>query len=193
VLIPRPESELIVEAALALFPRPDARLTAIDVGTGSGCLAVSLAVERPMWTVIATDVSSAALEVARRNARRHGAGERVSFLEGDLFGANDRHADLVVSNPPYVPEPARPALQPEVRDYEPACALFGGSDGMGVVRRLVTETPVHLRPGGYLIFEFGLGHDVEVADTLAASAELELVDLKRDLQGIARTAVARRR
>lgn len=193
VLIPRPETELIVEAALALFPGSNDRLTIVDVGTGSGCLAVSLAIERPASTVVATDVSPAALEVARRNARRHGVDGRVTFHEADLFAPGVDRVDLIVSNPPYVPAPSRPALQPEVRDHEPSVALFGGSDGLALVGRLVAEAPLHLRPGGYLIFEFGLGQEVEVADAIAASAALDLIDLSRDIQGIARTAITRRR
>jgi release factor glutamine methyltransferase len=192
VLIPRPETELIVEATLELFPSRLSGIAIIDAGTGSGCLAVALAVERPAARIVATDISEAALDVARRNARRHGVADRVRFRCEDLFGSSVDAVDLAVSNPPYVDLRAQPALQPEVRDYEPAVALFAGN-GLSMVERVVAEAPARLRSGGYLIFEFGYGQDVEVEDLIAASPDLDFVQLRRDLQGIARTAVARRR
>ena len=101
--------------------------------------------------------------------------------------------DAIVANPPYVVDRAAPALQPEVRDYEPALALFGGSEGFDLVTRLVAEAPSRLRPGGHLVFEFGLGQDVEVEELLEQAPDLTLLEMRRDLQGIARTAVAQRR
>jgi len=195
VLIPRPATELIVEALLELFPNRDAALTIADVCTGCGCVAVAVAHERPGATVIASDISPAALAVARRNADRHGVGRRVSFRTGDLLGgleSVERPFDAILANPPYVVDRARPALQPEVRDFEPAVALFGGSDGLELITRLVAEAPRKLRPGGYLIFEFGLGQDVEIEELVERAPELALVGVRRDLQGISRTAVAQR-
>jgi release factor glutamine methyltransferase len=192
VLIPRPATELIVEAIQELHPDRNAPLTIADVCTGCGCVAVAIAIERPSAIVEATDISRPALEVARRNAARHGVGDRVTFTHGDLLDHLDRVFDAIVANPPYVIDRARPALQPEVRDHEPSVALFGGEDGLSLVARLIEDAPSRLRPGGHLIFEFGLGQDVEIEDLLAAAPELTLVGLRRDLQGIARTAIARR-
>jgi release factor glutamine methyltransferase len=193
VLIPRPATEMIVEAMLELFRDRDAPLAVADICTGCGCVAVAIADERRAATVVATDISREALEVARRNAVRHGVDDRVTFRHGDLLEGIDRQLDAIVANPPYVVDRAAPALQPEVRDYEPAVALFGGTEGFDLVTRLVAEAPSRLRPGGYLVFEFGLGQDVEVEELMERTPELTLVDLRRDLQGIARTAIAPRR
>ena len=192
VLIPRPATELIVEALQELFPDRAVPLAIADVCTGCGCVAVAIAHERPSAEVIATDISRPALEVARRNAARHGVADRVVFKQGDLLEDVSGSFDAIVANPPYVIDRARPALQPEVRDHEPSVALFGGADGLSLVARLIAGAPARLRAGGYLIFEFGLGQDVEVEDLIEASPELTLVGLRRDLQGIARTAIARR-
>ena len=193
VLIPRPATELIVEVILELFPDRTAPLTVADICTGCGCVAVAIAHERPAARVVATDISPEALEVARRNAARHGVGDRIAFRHGDLLHGIDGPLDAVVANPPYVVDGARNALQPEVRDHEPAVALFGGREGLDLVTRLVAEAPRRLRAGGYLVFEFGLGQDVEIEELIWGSPDLELIELRRDLQGIARTVVARRR
>ena len=192
VLIPRPATELIVEAMRELFPDRSVPLSIADVCTGCGCVAVAIAHERPTTTVKGTDISRPALLVARRNAARHGVADRVTFVHGDLLEGFTGSFDAIVANPPYVIDRAGPALQPEVRDHEPPVALFGGVDGLVLVTRLVAGAPSRLRPGGYLVFEFGLGQDVEIEALLNASPELTLVGLRRDLQGIARTAIARR-
>jgi release factor glutamine methyltransferase len=193
VLIPRPATELIVEATLELFRDRARPLSVADVCTGCGCLGVAIAHERPAAQVVASDISHEALAVARRNAFRHGVADRLRFRHGDLLDGVEGIFDLIVANPPYVVDRAAPALQPEVRDYEPAVALFGGAEGLDLVTRLVGEAPIRLRSGGYLVFEFGLGQDVEIEDLLAGTPELTLLELRRDLQGIARTAVAQRR
>jgi len=190
VLIPRPESELIVEAALESFPRSGGVLDIADVGTGSGCLAVTLARERPASRIIATDISSEALEVARLNARRLGVGSRIELVETDLLNGVEREFDLIVSNPPYVPERDRPQLQPEVREYEPARALFAGDDGLSIIRRLVDQAPARLKPEGRLIFEFGFGQADDIRTLLSNTRSMVLLDLRRDLQGIPRVAIA---
>ena len=191
VLIPRPETELIVEAALALVP-PRQLFTMIDVCTGSGNVAVAVAHDRAGARIVATDVSGAALEVARRNAARHGVQDRVHFVEADLFDDVSGPVDLVTANPPYVAEHSEPGLQPEVGEHEPRVALFGGIEGLAVIERIVHDAPPLLRPGGHLVFEFGYGQDVEIEDLINSSPNLTLLELKRDLQGIARTAVCRR-
>lgn len=190
VLIPRPESELIVEAALEFFPRSGGVLDIADVGTGSGCLAVTLARERPASRIIATDISSEALEVARLNARRLGVASRIDLVETDLLNGVEREFDLIVSNPPYVPERDRPQLQPEVRDYEPARALFAGDDGLSIIRRLIDQVPARLKPEGRLIFEFGFGQADDIRTLLSNTRSMVLLDLRRDLQGIPRVAIA---
>jgi release factor glutamine methyltransferase len=198
VLIPRPDTELIVEVALELFPSPAGRLAVAEAGTGCGCLAVAIACERPNAHVTATEISEAALDVARRNARRHGVADRITFLQGDLLAPCSAGGDLgsdfdfIMANPPYVAERSRPGLQPEVRDHEPDVALFGGNDGLHLIERLVDQVPARLRRGGYLAFEFGCGQDEDIERLLTAAAGLELLELRRDLQGVARTAVARR-
>jgi release factor glutamine methyltransferase len=194
VLIPRPATELIVEAILDRFPDRHAELTIADVCTGCGCVAVALAHERPAARVVATDISNDALAVADRNAARHGVGDRIELRHGDLLAPLHGRTgfDAISANPPYVVDGARPALQPEVRDHEPAVALFGGADGLSVLTRLVGDAPAHLRPGGWLVFEFGFGQDVEVEQLVRSCAAMELVEIRRDLDGIARTVVARR-
>jgi len=190
VLIPRPESELIVEAALESFPRSGRVLDIADVGTGSGCLAVTLARERPASRIIATDISGEALDVARLNARRLGVASRIELVETDLLNGVERKFDLIVSNPPYVPERDRPQLQPEVREYEPARALFAGNDGLSIIRRLVDQVPACLKPEGRLIFEFGFGQADDIRALLSNTRSMVLLDLRRDLQGIPRVAIA---
>src|SRR5262249_55726810 len=137
VLVPRPETEILVDAALSRFPDGDAALSIADVCTGTGCIAIALAVERPHSHVVATDVSTAALAVAHRNSERHAVASRVRFVESDLFANVDERYDLIVSNPPYVPMRDRGSLAPEVARHEPAIALFGGDDGLEVIKRLV--------------------------------------------------------
>jgi release factor glutamine methyltransferase len=193
VLIPRPATELIVEAMLELFRDRNKPLSVADVCTGCGCVAVAIAHERAAATIVASDISHEALAVARRNASRHGVADRITFKHGDLLDGVAGTFDAIVANPPYVVDRAAPALQPEVRDHEPAVALYGGAEGLDLVTRLVGQAPSRLRSGGYLIFEFGLGQDVEIEELLARAPELTLLDLRRDLQGIARTAVAQRR
>ena len=185
VLIPRPETELLVERALALLP---AEARVCDVGAGSGAIAVTLAAERPDLRVAAVDISPAALEYARRNARRHEA--RVEFWRGDLLAAALGGAfDAVVSNPPYVAERARPGLQRELA-WEPELALFAGEDGLAVYRRLIPGAARALRPGGALLLE--LGHDSAPAvAAMLADGPWGAPALHRDLAGIERVAEAR--
>ena len=191
VLIPRPETEIIVEEAVA-FGRANACRRIVDAGTGSGCIAVAVARELSGVQVIATDVSAAALAVASRNAARHGVANRISFVRTDVLDGLDAVADLILSNPPYVPERDAAGLQPEVAKFEPLSALFGGDDGLDVVRRLVQQAPKALAPGGRLVIEFGVGQEQEVLSA-AASAGWKVVTVRPDLQGIPRTIVLSRR
>lgn len=192
VLVPRPETELVVEAALELWPDRRATVAVADVGTGSGCLAVALARELPNATTLATDVSAPALAVARRNAARHGVSDRITFVHTDLLSGVDAAFDLIVANPPYVREVDVATLPPEVARYEPAAALFGGTDGLAVIRRLVSEAAAGLKTPGVLLFEFGFGQATAVTELISATMGLTMVALKPDLQGIPRTAIVRR-
>jgi release factor glutamine methyltransferase len=194
VLIPRPETELIVETALELFGDIDSSMAVADICTGSGCVAIALAKERPSARVTATDISAVALAVARRNAVRHAVADRIQFCCADLLeGLGGRPFDLIACNPPYVADGDKRGLQPEVREYEPAVALFGGTEGVDLLERLVSGAVDRLRCGGYLIFEFGFGQDERVEGIVDRAGRLKLVGLRRDLQGIARTAVVQRR
>jgi len=196
VLTPRPETELVVQEALAgvadLPARRRASPAIIDVGTGSGCVAISLAREVPRAFVVATDISSAALTVARRNAVRHGVSGRVRFVRTSLLDAVAGPVDLVVSNPPYVPSAELDTLPPEVRTYEPELALAGGPDGLDVIRGLMDQARGRLAPGGWLVFEFGHGQDAGIRSAVNERPWLDLARIREDLQGIPRTAVIRR-
>jgi release factor glutamine methyltransferase len=188
VLIPRPETELIVEEALGLFRGAHAPAVIIDAGTGSGCLAVALALEFEHARVIATDISEAALAVAMRNAARNGAGDRIDFRAGDLLGPVTETADLIVSNPPYVALGDAAGLVPEVRDHEPHVALFAGNDGLSIFGRLFPSAASRLRPGGRLIVEVGYDQDDRVA-RIASQSGWSLSHVRQDLQAITRTLV----
>ena len=191
VLIPRPETEIIVEEAVA-FARANACRRIVDAGTGSGCIAVAVARELSDVQVIATDVSVAALAIASKNAARHGVANRISFVRMDLLDGLDAAADLILSNPPYLRERDAAVLQPEVAKFEPWPALFGGDDGLDVVRRLVQEAPKALAPGGRLVIEFGVDQEHGVRSA-AESAGWNVVTLRPDLRGIPRTIVLSRR
>lgn len=193
VLIPRPETEVLVEASLALLHvRP--RSVVVDVGTGSGCIALSLAAEAGEAQVHATDLSPRALAVARQNAEKLGLAEHVRFHEGDLLeplGRIEGRLDLVVSNPPYVDPADAPALPPEVRDHEPALALFPPGEPLAIFRRLLAQAARFLRPGGHVIVEVGHGQSDLVAG-LGAAAGLVVERVLYDLSRVPRAVVARR-
>jgi release factor glutamine methyltransferase len=191
VLIPRHETEFIVEETLALTGK-DSRPLIVDVGTGSGCIAISLAREIPGARVIATDVSGHALEVARRNADRYGVSDRVTFVETSFLDGIESGVDVIVSNPPYVPSVSERGLTPEVRDYEPAVALFGGEDGLDGLRSVLEGAAMKLAPGGWLVMEFGCGQDDCVTGLVTGVNGLDLVKIRHDLQDIPRTVVCRR-
>lgn len=185
VLVPRPETELLVEIGVELAPQ-GARVA--DVGTGSGAIALALAGERPDLRVVATDVSADALAVARANAARLGLGERVEFAEGDLLAAVGE-VDAVLSNPPYVAEGERASLAPEITRHEPPGALFAGADGLDVIRRLV---PAAAAAGARLLaIELGQGQAPAVAQLMRAAGFGD-VEVRRDLGGIERVVAGRR-
>jgi release factor glutamine methyltransferase len=191
VLIPRPETELLVEVALVALAGRAAPAIA-DVGTGSGAVAVSLAVARPDAVIFATDISPGALEVARANAQRHGVGARVRLLCGDLvepLAAAGARLDALVCNPPYVDPAAAAALPPEVRDFEPREAVVA-PEGISMHRRLAAEAPRVLRPGGLLAVEVAAGQAAQVVELLER-ARYEQIATHRDLAGWERVVSAR--
>lgn len=160
VLIPRPETEQLVETILTTKTEKSQRL--LELGTGSGAIATSLAVHQPEWDITATDISESALAVAQKNAETHACAAQITFLSGDLFDPikaidpnTEVRFDWIVCNPPYVKKTEWDALSPDVRDYEPEIALFAGDDGLVVIRRLIAEAPEYLAPNGKLILEIG--------------------------------------
>jgi release factor glutamine methyltransferase len=191
VLIPRPDTETLVEAACARAPE---RARVVDIGTGSGAVAIALARELPAAEVWATDCSSAALAVAGANAAAHGLSGRIVFREGDLLGplaGEEGRFDLIVSNPPYIPSGAIAGLEPDVREHEPRCALDGGPDGLRVVSRLLEAAPLYLRRGAWLCVEIGAGQDGAVRALAARQGCWARVETAPDLAGIARVIALR--
>ena len=188
VLIPRPETELIIETALELL-RDDPKPYLADIGTGSGCLAISMLDELPIACAVATDISPEALRVAQRNAERHGVADRLTLLESDCFSALDAngHFGLIASNPPYISDHEFENLQREV-NYEPRAALAGGSDGLSIIRRLLLEAHPFVRSGGYFVFEIGFGQS-EAVEQLIDRRVWKLLEIRTDLQHIPRTFV----
>ncbi len=187
VLIPRPETELLVETALKVAGGPAARLSICDIGTGSGCVAITLLHELPLSRAIAIDVSEAAIRVARKNADRHSVADRLSFMVSDCFSAlaNFPMFDLIVSNPPYVAAGALCGLQREVRDYEPRVALSPGFDGLQIIRLLLSQSGAYLNERGYLLIEIGFDQHAAIAEIIDRDV-WEFLDIPEDLQGIPR-------
>ena len=191
VLIPRPETELLVDEALTLLAG-QATPRIVDVGTGSGCLAITLALESPGATVAATDLSADALAIARANATALGVTARIDFRHTSLLDGVSGPFDLIVTNPPYVPEREAATLAPEVVVHEPRLALFGGPDGLRDVRALVALAATALTPGGTLVMEIGVGQWPDVRHALTEAGLGTHARVRSDLQGIPRAVVATR-
>ncbi|MBN1516305.1 peptide chain release factor N(5)-glutamine methyltransferase [Candidatus Sumerlaeota bacterium] len=197
VLTPRPETEHLVEKALEILR--DAPVNAgetleiFDVGAGSGAIAIALVrlAERPV-RVTASDISAAALEVARANAERLNVSTAVEWIEADLFGERMGPFDLIVSNPPYIRAQDRESLDADVRDYEPPEALFAGRDGLNVIRRLLAESPQRMKPGAALLIEIGQGQADAVRTLVEENTSLEFIEFIPDLQSIPRVMHCRR-
>jgi release factor glutamine methyltransferase len=189
VLIPRPETEHLVEKAIEIAGlRAAPRI--VDVCTGSGAIAVALAHALPTATITATDVSKAALSIACDNAKRNGVEPRIRFFEGDLLAPlAGEQFEIVVANPPYVPTIERESMSVEVRDHEPALALFAGVDGLDIYRRLISAAPSVLVPGGFIALEIGYGQ-ARAAEELLAAAGFRQIEFIPDLQDIPRVACA---
>ncbi|MGH9749269.1 MAG: peptide chain release factor N(5)-glutamine methyltransferase [Candidatus Polarisedimenticolia bacterium] len=194
VLIPRPETELVVAACIRRNTVPNPVI--LDLGTGSGCIAIAVAREIPGARVLASDVSREALDVARDNARRLGVEGRVEFRQGDLFAAlsdavPEGGADFILANPPYVSDGEFPGLPPEVRDHEPRAALVAGPDGLEVHRRIAVGAARMLRPGGLVIVEFGAGQADGIGRIYGPACGLEPIAIEPDLAGLPRVGIAR--
>ena len=195
VLIPRPETEVLVQEVLDWVSARGGSVGCVwDMGTGTGAVALSLAAEGACTKALATDVSPEALSVATDNAERHGLSGVVEFREGSLFGplTEEERFDVIVSNPPYIAEGEKAELQPEVRDWEPAEALFAGDDGLDVIRGLVAGAPERLRAGGLLAFECGLGQSEGIVADLTATGAFTGVRVRPDLTGRPRFVMAER-
>jgi release factor glutamine methyltransferase len=190
VLIPRPETEHLVEKAIELAHRfPNPRI--LDVGTGSGAIAIAIAQDTPQpANITATDLSRSALKIARFNAEGTGFADQIRFLQGDLLApVAQEQFEIIISNPPYVPETDRPTVSVEVRDHEPSLALFAGPDGLDIYRRLIPQAFACLVPGGYLALEIGYGQSAAV-EALLTNSGFQQVEFLPDLQQIPRVAVA---
>ena len=197
VLIPRPETELLVERVIALAADQRSASTLIlDIGTGSGCIAIAIATHVPSAGIIAIDISPASLVVARKNAELHSVRDRIEFIEGDLFApllnrGLDGAVDFVASNPPYVAEVNTGSLQREVRDWEPPAALYGGEAGLCFYDRLLAQSRSFVAAGGYLVCEIGYGQ-LDAISHMIDPAAWEIVDITSDLRGIPRILTMRR-
>ena len=187
VLIPRPETELIVETALEIL-KDGGRFC--EVGTGSGCISISILHTLQMTSAIGLDISETALSVARENAETHRVAERLELKTSDVYkNLQDEKFDLIVSNPPYIPQRDVKTLQAEVRDYEPLAALTDGADGLSIVRRIIDDAPHFLKAGGFLLMEIGINQDVAVRKMFDEKIWRES-DILPDLQNIPRTVKA---
>ncbi len=195
VLIPRPETELIVEELLNLLPidAPALPRRVADVGTGSGCIAVTVAAERPTVHVVATDISRSALDVARKNAAAAGVAPRIEFIECAYLSGTTGPFDFILANPPYISEAEYQSLAPEVREYEPEMALRAGEDGMRDIRQIVDAAAERLKPGGTLFMEIGHTHGDALSALLQQFPALTLARISTDLQRIPRVAVIERK
>jgi len=196
VLIPRPETELVVESALKKM-RDSTSPLLVDLCTGSGCIAISLAKELRKARVFATDKSDRALIVARENARAHGVSNRIRFFEGDLFGPLDEldihgNVDVITANPPYIKSLDLKTLQPEVRDFEPELALIAGPEGTELAERIIRTAPRYLKQGGSLIMEMGMGQAQALSRIILDAGVYESPVVLKDLAGIERVIAAKK-
>jgi release factor glutamine methyltransferase len=189
VLIPRPESELLVEKAIELAPLGSPRRLLADIGTGSGAIAISLALNLPQSRIYATDASAAALEVAAVNCERHKVADQVWLLQGDMLAPLPQPIDLIVANLPYIEEGALSQLSAEIRWFEPMSALAGGADGLESIGRLLAQAGGKLRPQGCLVLEVGRGQAEAVTSLAESHFPHARVGLAPDLSGMGRTVI----
>jgi len=194
VLIPRPDTEIIVEEALDIIRKKDSEgISILDIGTGSGAIALALAGEIPSAKVTATDISCAALALARKNARSLNLEDKIKFLQGDLFEPVDGIFDMIVCNPPYISEAEYRELPAGVKDYEPPMALLAGQDGMEFYEKLIHQAPGHLQKNGWLLLEIGAKQENQVRGLMEESGSFSSINMRRDYAGLPRVMKARRK
>ncbi|HIA47715.1 MAG TPA: peptide chain release factor N(5)-glutamine methyltransferase [Candidatus Hydrogenedentes bacterium] len=192
MLVPRPETEHLVEAVLDLLPQPDARI--LEIGTGSGCISIAIAKHAPSCSILATDIKQDNLELAHENMVRHGLENRITSNQGSLFEPVTEPNQLfhiVCSNPPYVASEESGSLSRDIRDYEDPDALFSGEDGLDLIRDLIAQAPDYLHPGGFLIFEIGIDQHQTVS-VLLEEHGYDDISFRNDLAGIKRVAMGRK-
>lgn len=193
VLTPRPETEILIEEVLALINDPlTTTVSIVDVGTGSGCIVVTLACQLPMAKLTATDISESAIAIAQRNAERHGVINRISWIRSPLLDGITDQQNLIVANLPYIPASKVSHLLPEIREFEPLIALVGGEDGLDIIRGLIAAARQRLVLGGHLIIEFGEEQSEKILTLVSTQPGLSVVCIRKDLQGIPRAAIIRR-
>jgi len=190
VLIPRPETELLIENAVELSRAFDQKISALDIGTGSGAISVSLAKFIDNIEICATDSSKKALDVALENAKRHKVESKIKFLEADLFPKDGRKFDIIISNPPYIRTADIGRLQPEVKDFEPTTALDGGPDGLEYYRRIIHAAGNYIKEGGFLMLEIGADQSMPVTGIINEKFKSKNVLVKKDLSGLDRVVIA---
>lgn len=190
VLIPRPETELLIENMIEISKEFNGKMSVLDIGTGSGAIAVSLAKFIDNIEICATDSSKKALGIALENAKKHGVDGKIRFIEADLFPEEDVKFDVIVSNPPYIKTSDINGLAPEIRDFEPRSALDGGNDGLDHYRRIIENVSNYLKVGGRLLIEVGAGQSKDVAGMINDKLKLKNVIIKKDLGGLDRVVIA---
>ena len=199
VLIPRPETEILVEQAISILSTmPSGRIPSVlEIGTGSGAVAISVAREVKDLLMVATDISREALLLARENAREMGVLRKITFVNGDLFGPfhsrEEGPFDLILSNPPYISSPEIEMLPQEIREHEPAVALNGGEDGLDFYREILRQVPSYLRMGGWLLLELGQGQGKRITELFHEKGEFSEPELLKDLSGIERVVKLRKK
>jgi release factor glutamine methyltransferase len=190
VLIPRPETELLVEEAVAVASNKGQGARILDLCTGSGCIAITLTKTISDCRIVASDISGKALDLARLNAGRHGVNGKVEFVQSDLFCNISGRFDIIVSNPPYIARNEFVTLQKEVLK-EPRAALDGGEDGLDFYRRIIKDARKHLMPGGYLLLEAGFGQAGRIQNIIEADSIFKVLEIKKDFNGIDRVIIAK--
>lgn len=188
-LVPRPSTESLVETVLEMYPE-DSALKTLDIGAGTGVISICLAKYRPNWRITALDISQSALDLAGENAASHQVSSRIDFVLGDLFPDSDEKFDLIVGNPPYVPS-NRKGLSPDIIRYEPELGLYGGEDGLDLIRKIIEKAPERLLPGGGLVLEMGYMHMEEVSRLLKETGMFKTIRVVKDLMGIDRVMAAK--
>jgi release factor glutamine methyltransferase len=194
VLIPRPDTEVLVEEALNICKHVDsAEINILDIGTGSGAIALALAYEIPLARLMATDISTAALAVASKNARNLDLDSRIVFRQGNLFEPVNVFFDIIVANPPYIADEEYDKLPVGVKDYEPAEALLAGAEGLAFYKKIVKEAPGYLKNNGWLLLEIGANQDTQVENFFEASGQYGDISVRNDYAGLPRVIKARRK